>query len=39
MPSRQRMRGGCAICNSAAHAESRFQCIDFKRLIFYSTLA
>ncbi|HBR5010652.1 TPA: hypothetical protein L9X58_002761 [Klebsiella pneumoniae] len=38
MQMRQRMRGGCAICNSAAW-RSRFQCIDFKRLIFYSTLA
>ncbi|HBT9208806.1 TPA: hypothetical protein MCM54_001612, partial [Klebsiella pneumoniae] len=26
------------ICNSAAR-RSRFQCIDFKRLIFYSPLA
>ncbi|HBR4977615.1 TPA: hypothetical protein MAR19_002536 [Klebsiella pneumoniae] len=26
------------MCNSAAR-RSRFQCIDFKRLIFYSPLA
>ncbi|MCS5981459.1 hypothetical protein LNO78_20805 [Klebsiella pneumoniae subsp. pneumoniae] len=38
MQMRQRMRGGCAICNSA-RGEGRFQCIDFKRLIFYSPLA
>ncbi|MCC7622407.1 hypothetical protein, partial [Klebsiella variicola] len=29
MQMRQRMRGGCAICNSAAR-RSCFQCLDFK---------
>ncbi|WP_199917725.1 hypothetical protein [Klebsiella pneumoniae] len=38
MQMRQRMRGGCAICNSAAR-RSRFQCIEFKRLMLYSPLA
>ncbi|AOA98882.1 TPA: hypothetical protein ACXRW3_002764 [Klebsiella quasipneumoniae subsp. quasipneumoniae] len=38
MQMRQRMRGGCGICNSAAR-RSLFQSIDFKELIFYSPLA
>ncbi|HDK6714417.1 TPA: hypothetical protein M2P09_000729 [Klebsiella quasipneumoniae] len=38
MQMRQRMRGGCGICNSAA-GRSCFQHIDFKELIFYSPLA
>ncbi|WP_281074138.1 hypothetical protein [Klebsiella quasivariicola] len=38
MQMRQRMRGGCAICNNAARREY-FQCLDLKRLIFYSPLA
>ncbi|MCS5945269.1 hypothetical protein LNP25_02265 [Klebsiella variicola subsp. variicola] len=38
MQMRQRMRGGCAIWQQRAR-RSRFQCIDFKRLIFYSPLA
>ncbi|QRZ79507.1 hypothetical protein [Klebsiella quasipneumoniae] len=38
MQMRQRMRGGCGICNSATRVRS-FQSIDFKELIFYSPLA
>ncbi|WP_218795038.1 hypothetical protein [Klebsiella pneumoniae] len=38
MQMRQRMRGGCGICNSTARG-SRFQFLDFKNVIFYSPLA
>ncbi|HIE8866523.1 TPA: hypothetical protein ACXP4I_001363 [Klebsiella variicola] len=38
MQMRQRMRGGCVICNSVVR-RSCFQCLDFKRLIFHSPLA
>ncbi|HCI9592680.1 TPA: hypothetical protein ACGBUC_001014 [Klebsiella variicola] len=38
MQMRQRMRGGCVICNSVAR-RSCFYPIVFKRLIFYSPLA
>ncbi|MCM8516251.1 hypothetical protein LFM41_08850, partial [Klebsiella pneumoniae] len=35
---RQRMRGGCGICNSTTRVGC-FQFLDFKNVIFYSPLA